>query len=74
MALSCFVGRDISDFPDPEGIRFKTFQLSRFDILFKVVGFFYFVRKIPRTCEPFLALPWCCTHSIVPPFRIGSLD
>ena len=29
MALSCFVGRDISDFPDPEGIRFKTFQLSR---------------------------------------------
>ena len=29
MALSCFVGRDFNDFPDPEGIRFKTFQLAR---------------------------------------------
>ncbi|MPM00469.1 hypothetical protein SDC9_46695 [bioreactor metagenome] len=29
MALSCFVGRDIENFPDPDGIRFKTFKLAR---------------------------------------------
>ena len=28
-AISCFVGREIDNFPDPSGIRFKTFQLSR---------------------------------------------
>lgn len=29
MAMSCFLGRGIEDFPDPEGIRFKSFQLAR---------------------------------------------
>jgi len=29
VALSCFLGRDLDDFPDPDGIRFKTFQISR---------------------------------------------
>lgn len=27
--MSCFLGREIKDFPDPDGIRFKTFELSR---------------------------------------------
>ena len=29
LALSCFLGRDIGNFPDPEGIRFQTFRLCR---------------------------------------------
>lgn len=29
IALGCFIGRDIKDFPDPEGKRFKTFELAR---------------------------------------------
>lgn len=29
MALSCFMGREFQDLPDPEGIRFQTFQLAR---------------------------------------------
>lgn len=29
MALSCYLGRSIDNFPDPEGVRFKTFELSR---------------------------------------------
>ena len=29
MALSMFVGRTYDNFPDPDGIRFKTFELSR---------------------------------------------
>ena len=29
MALSCFLGRDFDDFPDPKGVRFDTFRISR---------------------------------------------
>ena len=28
-AISCFVGRELENFPDPDGIRFQTFRLSR---------------------------------------------
>ena len=29
MAISCFVGREFENLPDPEGVRFTTFKLSR---------------------------------------------
>lgn len=29
MALSCYLGREINNFPDPDGIRFRTFDISR---------------------------------------------
>ncbi len=29
MAISSFCGRDFSNLPDPNGIRFKTFRMSR---------------------------------------------
>ena len=29
MAISCFVGRDFDNMPDPDGVRFESFRLGR---------------------------------------------